>query len=231
MNKLESNLKQMYSEFTEEQKKWFRFEFPVAVHDWLTGEFDGKQLSKNPLLIEDYLNNVSLSGSKVDLDDLLLALWCVRKCYGPIKAPTLYRLTTFENSKNASTAIVRNKNQLKPITSWSVNPKVKVADRKRTPHDHILKAKIDPKYILSSTSILLQACSIVYDSYDDANDYFELSLDSKGRNRKDKGYDNGSKAASLWANLYSTLNFYKREEEYFVYLNSNDSIKVEVIRK
>src|SRR5438093_2051182 len=150
----------MFSEFTEGQKDWFRFDFPDYIHEWVQGGFNRKQLSRNPTMLEEYMESLSLTQRLGKLDNLLIALWCIRKCHGPIRAPLLRRLTKIPNQETQlapnTLVTIRANNSLKPITSWTSNKEVVVEDRNPSNSDYVIETLNvpQPKYVLASMDIV-----------------------------------------------------------------------------
>lgn len=238
MSQFESNLKKMYGEFSQEQKDWFRYELPMGLDMWLSGDFSGKQLSKNPVLIENYLNHeISISSIFMKpagtLDNLMLALWCIRKCHGPIKQPTLYRLTKFKNPDNAKKVKFQIKDELKPMTSWTSNQDVVVEDRNYSDSDYILRLdNVHPKNILSSVDVLLETVLIVIRNAT----YFELyetrAIKPKGGERAVvKAKMSKLKGIDAWSSAAKGIRQYLHEKEFLVYLHPNESLNATVERK
>lgn len=228
----EANIKRMFSEFTEGQKDWFRFEFPLSITEWVQGGFNGKQLSKNPELLEDYLDkSVSISAQMPSgaLDRLLIALWCVRKCHGPIQAPTLYRLTRIRDLKpGAKQVVVKATNSLKPITSWSSREDVVVHDRKDTLEDYVIRAENVPsKFILSSADVLSEFIQIVFKN----SKLFDLSKKPDALTLSRGGPHPKVASGLVWNDCRQELKSYSDEKEYLVYLHPHESIKATVVRK
>lgn len=230
----ENNIKKMYSEFDESQKKWFREEFPEYIQEWMMGGFNGKQLSRNPALVEDYLNKkVSLSVTMPigKLDNLLLALWCVRKCYGPIHAPTLYRLTKIPDLKEGTKHVrIQAKNSLKPVTSWTTQENVIVEDRNPSDADYILVIDaVKPKYILASIDILFAFVNFVIRE----SGYFGLDLPIESKNTKIGIKAKGkrlSDAYGLWKHAQGSIQAYLQEKEFLVYLHPHEELHALVHR-
>lgn len=223
----ENNIKKMYSEFDEGQKEWFRFELPKHLGEWMMGGFNGKQLSKNPKLIEDYVKHeISISAApkkKGALDNLLLALWCIRKCHGPIHAPKLYRLTKINDlSETAKTVTICAKSSLKPITSWSSNENVIVHDREDGPNDYILRLdSVESKYILGTADIVYEFVEIVLKN---------VKLFNLGKSYTKK-YGGVTTALKEWKMTLNHIRGFLDEREYLIYLHPGEELKAAVHKR
>lgn len=234
----ENNIKKMYSEFDEGQKKWFRVEFPEYLQEWMMGGFNGKQLSRNPALIEDYFeHNVSLSAAMPVgvLDRLLLALWCVRKCHGPIHAPTLYRLTKIPDLKEGTQTVrIQAKNSLKPITSWTTQKNVVVHDRNPSDADYIISlTDVQPKFVLASIEVLFEFANLVLKN----SEYFGLDIPIEDKSaKKAKKAKIGKKAKSkyandgfyFWKHAQGSIRSYLDEKEFLIYLHPHEELVARV---
>lgn len=221
----ENNIKKMFTEFDEGQKDWFRFELPKYLGEWVVGGFNGKQLTRNPTLIEDYLKReISLSyvpKKKDTLDNLLMSLWCIRKCHGPIHAPKLYRLTKINDlSDSAENVRISATNSLKPITSWSSTENVVVHDRDPTERDFILRLdSVEPKYVLGTIDIVFEFVRLVLKNAK------LLGLD-EARVKVSKRMT----AKKEWETTQRHVRGFLDEKEYLIYLHPGEEIKA-VIHK
>lgn len=215
MSTFENNLKQMYSKFTPKQRNWFRNVFPVLFIKWIDGKFDGRAASSYPHLKEKYASH---STAYTELDAFMFGLWFIRHCHGPIKAPKLYRITAFDNSTNAKNVIVSAKDQLKPLISWSDNPKVEVRGRKPTAKDHLLRVEAFPsKNILSNGDVLQKAVDIIM------KDKFYFELNKKLTPDGKSGYD-------LWRTMMFEVTTLFEEGEYFVHMGKDETFKASAVK-
>lgn len=222
----EQNLKRMYSEFDEGQKQWFLRSFPNALISWFNGNYNGKQLSKNPRILEDYLDNTSLSAStEVKLDDVVIALWCVRKCHGPIHTPKLYRLTKLQGGHDLMYVTVRAKNELKPLTSWTSLSEPVVGEREPSNSDFVLAADVPKSFVLCSWDVLNECVQIVQKNAE----HFELKKrDIFGRKAPTVHSKAKIFAERTWGYLEKELRLFRNEREYMVYLGPGDEFKAVV---
>lgn len=221
----ESNIKKMFSEFTEGQKDWFRFNLPDFIYAWLQGDFNRKQLSRNPTLIEDYMDkftSLSLTQTIGKLDNLLICLWCIRKCHGPIRAPILRRLTRIPNLNGASTVTISVKNSLKPITSWTSNTEVVVEDRNPTDEDYVIETLTapDPKYVLTSMDIVDKFVKLVLKN----EAYFDL------KQAREVGKRGKRSAKKLWQEASREIQNYLHEKEFMLYLHPHEELKARIVQ-
>jgi hypothetical protein len=225
--RFERNLQIMFGQLSVGQQHWFVHTFPRYIDSWMENDFWGRQKSKHPRLKESYsvVQKKKKPREVKSLDKFIFALWCVRKCYGPIQPKALYRLTQHRNPKGLRNAVFRSKSQLKPLTSWSTDSQISVINRANENNDYLLTYKNPAaKHILSSTAVLQKMAKVVMAR----PEKFGLGVPVHNTT---KYIQEARKAKAHWQSALTSLNkFVKVENEYMVYLSQNESFKVKLTK-